>query len=183
MPEDFRFRGRLVMIAATRPPKARPRTVRTPARRQNNAAKEKRNPKWAPGWKPDAPQPPSWAAVVSGRGREDAAAADKEASGAPGSSTPEMDTTDKGEPEKEESPTKPQCPRGGKGGAPKGPSVRMDDLPKIVAQMQALLPALVTMLSAPDPSAAVEAAAEGGGGFGPAEFGGAGKDRCDPYGK
>ena len=178
------------MIAATRPAKVRPRTVRTPARRQGwserqdgGSAKERRTPKWAPGWKPDAPRPPSWAAVVSGRGQEDAAATDKGASGAPEAGSPEMDTTGKGEPEREESPGKPKPPRGG---APKGLSVELEDLPKIVAQMQALLPALVTMLGAPNPGAAVEVAAEGAGvgsGFGPAELGGGGKDRYDPYGK
>ena len=72
-------------------------------------------------------------------------------------------------------------------GAQKGLGVRMEDLPKIVAQMQTLLPELVNMLGAqPTPGEAVAAAADGAGvgsGFGPVDVGGGGKDRFDPYGK
>ena len=96
-----------------------------------------------------------------------------------------MDTTGNGEqPEAEASPIKPPPP---KSGAQKGLGVRMEDLPKIVAQMQTLLPELVNMLGAqPTPGEAVAAAADGAGvgaGFGPVEVGGGGKDRFDPYGK
>jgi len=67
----------------------------------------------------------------------------------------------------------------------------MEDLPKLIAQMRALLPALQTTLAAPTFAEAVEAASgeeeEGilqGEGFGPAGIGGNGKGskvRASPY--